>query len=208
MGTKYAGTATTLGGYLRIRHTTGLVPFLLALGAVPAAATTSYYTIDFTLTSSAPLPTSGSFFYDPSTSTFTSFDVSWDGDLFDLTASANTSPFYSTTDPCYSGAANGAQDIFLLLTSCSSDTNPTYYTAAPYWYGDNDLNPDGYTAFGFQTTPVLNQVTDAYYSGSGAAVQALGGFEATTPEPGTWALTLIGLGLTLTKRVWSGRNRL
>jgi hypothetical protein len=186
----------------------GVIPILLALGAVPAVAAPVYYSIAFTLTSSSPLPTSGSFYYDSSTSTFTSFDVTWDGDSFDLTASANATVFYVTTDPCYSGATNGAQDIFLLLTACSSDANPTYYTGSPQWYGDNNLIPAGYTAFGFETTPVLNQVTAGYYFGTGSPVQALGGFEASAPEPGTWALTLIGLGWALRKRLASGLKQL
>ncbi len=184
-----------------MRRSMTLIPLLLALATLPAAASSSYYTIAFSLTSSAPLPTSGGFFYDASTSTFSSFDVSWDGDSFDLTAGANAAPFYTTTDPCYSGAANGPQDIFLLLTACYSDANPTYYAGAPQWYGDNNLNPlaIGYTAFGFETTPVLNQVTYAYDFGSGPAVQALGGFQASTPDPGTYGLTLIGLGLLMIK---------
>lgn len=165
-----------------MRHTMEFIPLLLALGAVPAGATSVYYTIDFTLTQASPLPTSGSFYYDASTSTFTSFEVLWDGESFDFTASANTSLFYVTTDPCYSGAANGAQDIFLLLTSCSSDANPTYYTGPPQWYGDNNLPvPSGYTAFGFETTPVLNQVTYQFFTGTGTAVQALGGVRSQRP---------------------------
>jgi hypothetical protein len=186
----------------------GLIPLLLALGAVPAAATSLYYTIDFTLTTNSPLPTSGSFWYDTSTHTFADFEVLWDGESFDFTGSANASPFYSTTDPCYSGATTGSQDIFLLLTTCSSDANPNYYTGLPQWYGDNNLtNPSGYTAFGFDTTPILNQVSDQFFTGTGSAVQALGGFEASTPEPGTWALTLIGLALAVRKRVASGLSR-
>lgn len=114
---------------------------------LPVGATSVFWTINFTLTSLSPLPTSGSFNYDASTSTFTGFVVVWDGDTFDLTASANTAPFTATTDPCYSGSATGAQEVFLLLTSCSNDANPTYYTAAPQWQANNNLSfPAGYTS--------------------------------------------------------------
>jgi hypothetical protein len=91
-----------------MRRTVAAIPLLLALGATPAMALPFIYTIGFTLTSSTPLPVSGSFSYDASTSTFANFDVLWDGDSFDLTAGANAAPFYVTTDPCYSGATNGA----------------------------------------------------------------------------------------------------
>lgn len=62
-----------------------VISLFALVGVLPALADPIQYTIDFTLTQGSPLPTSGSFIYDSSTSTFTSFDVVWDGDTFDLT---------------------------------------------------------------------------------------------------------------------------
>ena len=197
-----------------MRHSMGLIPFFLAFGALPALATPAYYTINFSLTQDGPVP-SGSFLYDSSTSTFASFDVAWDGYTFDLTSAANSLTFTSPTDPCYSGSTNGAQEAFLLLTTCATDANPAYYTAAPYFLAN--VYPYGspnYTAFGIGTTAITNpgpnQINvygpaegtslcppDTCYTYSG---QAVGNFESiATPEPGSCALMLIGLSLVVRK---------
>jgi hypothetical protein len=176
------------------------------------------YTIDFSLTQDGPLPTSGSFDYDSSTSTFTSFDVVWDGDTFDLTATANSFAFSSPTDPCYAGATTGAQEVFLLMTTCSNDNNPAYDNGTPYYLAD--IYPYGspeYSAFGFYAdvpggggnidgngvyaygtaTSICPPETCYTYS-----VQAVGGFDATpVPEPGSYALMLAGLGWLMRKRI-------
>jgi hypothetical protein len=196
-----------------MRHTMGIISFLLSLGAVPAVATPIYYTIDFTLTSGSPPPISGSFFYDASTFTFTSFDVVWDGATFHLTASANATGFTSTTDPCYSGSTTGAQQVFLLLTTCATDANPTYYTGPPQWLADNNINPNGYTAFDFTTVPTtgpssFNHVIFQYFNGTGTPISnTSGGFESTTPEPGSGALMLIGLCAVMRNASRRSRSR-
>jgi hypothetical protein len=76
-----------------MRHVFGVLPFLLAISAPLAVAGPVQYTIDFTLTSGSPMPSSGSFIYNSLTSTFTSFNVVWDGDTFDLTSAANSFPY-------------------------------------------------------------------------------------------------------------------
>jgi hypothetical protein len=191
---------------------------LVFIGALPALATPVLYTIDFSLTQDGPLPTSGSFIYDASASAFTSFDVVWDGDTFDLTSAANTYTSTSPTDPCFSGSTNGAQEVFLLMTACSADDNASYYTAPPQY--EANIYPYGspnYTNFQFLTTastnPGPNQMNlytpavgtsgcpaDTCYTYS---AQVVGEFEATaaTPEPGSCALTLIGLCLVMRKRI-------
>ena len=58
------------------------IPLLLFIGTHSVLASPVPYTMDFNLSSGSILPTSGSFTYDSSTSTFTSFDVEWDGDTF------------------------------------------------------------------------------------------------------------------------------
>ena len=193
-----------------MRRLMGAIPFLLALGAVPAVATSAYYNIDFTLTSGTTLPTSGSFYYDASTSTFTGFDVLWDGVTFDLTSQANSPQnFVIPTDPCYSGATNGAQVIFDELTTCASDANPTYYTGPPIWFASADpapgSGPANLASFDFFTQPEGNNLIGACPSaGCSDDNPSTGGFVAVeTPEPGTWALMLLGLGLTMIKRMTS-----
>src|SRR5450432_1944692 len=59
---------------------------LLLVLALPTLASTTY-TVNFTV-SSGNAPTAGSFTYDGST--FSAFDVTWEGDTFDLTTSANS----------------------------------------------------------------------------------------------------------------------
>jgi hypothetical protein len=187
----------------------GLIPVLLAFGALPALATPVYYTINFT--SGSPLPTSGSFFYDSATSTFASFDVMWDGDTFDLTAGANAQPFSSPTDPCFSGSTTGAQEVFLLMTACSSDANPLYSSGPPVWQANNNVG--GYTSFDFDTAdetgPNHIGVVFQYFTGDGTTINdANGGFESTAPEPDSCALTLIGLCVVTRKRIATGFRRL
>lgn len=99
-----------------------------------------------------------------------------------------------------------------MLTTCSSDANSSYYSQAPYYLAN--VYPYGspnYTAFSFDTSAGgsgPNQI-NVYGPANGTSlcppstcftysVQAVGAFVAT-PEPGTWALTLIGLGLALRK---------
>jgi hypothetical protein len=183
-----------------MRHTMGVIPFLLALGAVPAVASSVYFTIDFTLTSGSPLPASGSFFYDASTGTFTSFDVVWDGDVFDLTSAANAAPYLPgyIEQPCIlSGSTTGPQEVFNLLTNCP----------AAYWVAnDSSVSP---------TAPSFLIDVGAYNSTASYGVDvispglptappttATGGFASTpTPEPGSCILTLIGLSLVMRRRI-------
>jgi hypothetical protein len=121
-----------------MRHATGLTALLLATAGLPAVAAPVLYTIHFSLTLGSGLPTSGSFYYDSSTSTFSSFVVVWNGDTFDLTATANNlGVFTATPDPCYASATTNPQQVFLMMTACSSDANPTYYSSAPLWITEN-----------------------------------------------------------------------
>jgi hypothetical protein len=183
-------------------------------------ATPIDYTINFSLTQDGPVPASGSFSYDSSTSTFANFDVLWDGYTFDLTSAANSLAFTSPTDPCYSGSTTGAQEVFQLMTVCSSDNNPTYDSAPPFF--ESNVYPYGspnYTVFIFGTTatanPGPNQI-DIYVPAEGTSgcppdtcytysAQAVGNFASNpVPEPGSCALTLIGLCLVMRKRIAAG----
>lgn len=178
----------------------GVIPFLLALGAAPAVAAPVYYVIDFTLTSGSPLPASGSFSYDASTSTFASFVVLWDGDSFDLTAAANASPFLSfISQPCITtgAAGSGPHEVFNLMTNCPSaywDANLAAVSPTdPSFLFDQGVVNTG-PSYGLEVITPGQPI--------GPPTTAGGGFTTSVaPEPGTWALTLIGLGVALRKRV-------
>lgn len=181
----------------------GVIPFLLLVGGLPAPGATIYYTINFTLTSGSPLPDSGSFGYDSSTSTFTGFEVVWNGDTFDLTSVANTAPYLPSYigQPCIlSGSSTGPQEVFNLMTNC-----PAAYWAA----NDSSVSP---------TTPSFLLDIGTYGSTNSYGIDILnpagttappttagGGFESLlAPEPGSCALVLIGLSLVMRKRIATG----
>ena len=181
-----------------MRRTMVAIPILLALGATPAVALPALYTIGFTLTSGAPLPVSGSFSYDSSTGTFANFDVLWDGDSFDFTSVANASP--SVGNPgCSLSYGSGTQELFQMLTACPS----------AYWVANSSAVSLTEPSFLFDDGPfdtVNTYGLDVISPGLPIAppTTATGAFTSTiSPEPGTWALTLIGLGLALRKRMAS-----
>jgi hypothetical protein len=195
-----------------MRPLIGLIPLLLFIGTGSALAAPVHYTIQFSLTSGSTLPTSGSFDYDSSTSTFTSFDVVWNSDTFDLTSQANSPQnFLLPTDPCYSGSTNGAQVIFLLMTTCSADANPTYYTGPPIWFGASNPapgnGPTSAASFDIFTVPEAHNLLGACIGNCSISNLSEGGFSSTSaPEPGTTALMLIGLCMMLRKcRLEQGR---
>jgi len=153
--------------------------------------------MDFTLSGGSILPTA-SFNYDSSTSTFTSFDVVWNSDNFDLTSAANSYAFTSPTDPCYSGSTTGAQEVFLLMTTCFADDNPTCYWEAPTWTASFNGVPSN--QFVTIETRVLDNsdevIVSTYHSGTTNMLgDASGGLASTAavPEPGSCAFLLIGL---------------
>ena len=196
-----------------MRQTTRLLPLLLTIGALPALAAPTLYTIHFTLTSGS-IPASGSFSYDPSTSTFSSFVVVWNGDTEDLTSSANTlGVFVASSDPCYASATTNPQQVFLMLTSCSSDANPTYYSKAPIWITFTPTSGpfagmqsfEMYTqSYGVPVVEAVNVLSSPANTGS-----AQGFFSTTsgstppstpppaTPLPGSGILLLVGLSSLL-----------
>jgi len=84
--------------------------------ADPVDATT--YTMNFAGTGT--LPTAGSFIYDPDTSSFTNFSVTWIGLTFDLISSANAPSTSATIPSCLSGMSGGAASFALLSGACSA----------------------------------------------------------------------------------------
>jgi hypothetical protein len=179
---------------------------LLAITASLTQAAPIRHTIQFTgLT--GPIPTAGSFFYDPVMPLFTGFFVEWNGRTFDLTASANAGGDIGANGVC-GGGLSGAAYAYRNLTDSSGPCDP------PFW-----------TVFVFLTTPefVFRRDTQTQTASSMIAwsIQAksnvqIGGsprpirgeFTITrqdaVPEPSTVALTLLGGGALA---AWRRRTR-
>lgn len=123
----------------------GITVFLVAaFGASVAMADlidSATYTINFT--GDIPLPTSGSFTFDPDTATFTAFSVTWYGVDFDLTAAANA-PTTQTYPACLGGATLGDASFALMSGACNT------YATGNHWFATYNLQ-FGAPFFGFQT---------------------------------------------------------
>jgi hypothetical protein len=74
-----------------------MIAALVAPAAMADPIDLTPYTLSFS--GSPLLPSSGSFTYDPDTPHFTSFLVTWQGIIFDLTSSANAT-WYLDNGPC------------------------------------------------------------------------------------------------------------
>jgi hypothetical protein len=182
---------------MKLRHCLGATLFLLGIAAGPAAATTLSYVIDFTGTNA---PTSASFTYNSTTSTFTNFSIVWDGHTFSLTGSAN-SPVINGTDPCLGGSTGGAA-TFKLLTSCIGGDA----TTNTVWFGNLSV-PDFLITDNFDATSNWTCVESGQASCASGAISPDGLIEGITaiPEPSSLALGLIGLGWMMRKRL-AGRR--
>jgi hypothetical protein len=179
-----------------MRHAMGIISLLLAVGGRPILATPTYYTIDFSISNSSPLPVSGSFYYDSSTPVFTDFTVLWDGTTFDLTSSANGPQLSGTA--C-TGGQTGAAATFVLLTACPGADWVAYNNepANPGYDGFEFINPGTTTIYIFDSVP-----------GSGAYTEPFGTFQSqAVPEPGATSLITIGLACLLRKRIARGARR-
>ena len=65
----------------------------------------------------APLPSSGSFTFDPTTQTFSNFIVDWDGAIVDLTSGANAPAILKGTLPPDVTPGTGGEETFSLVLS-------------------------------------------------------------------------------------------
>ncbi len=142
-------------------------------------------TINFTVTSGSPTPT-GSFVFDNTTSTFTSFTVDWDGLVFDFTALANN--LSATT---IIGCASAGVFTFLVNDGCGINDR---------FFSGNFLGTPG-AVFGFGRLSVFSQLVPASGTGDGA----VGTFTTqtttvATPEPSSLAFMLSGVGLVFAMR--------
>jgi hypothetical protein len=177
-----------------------LTPILTLLFALSApSAWAGSYTINFTLTAPSVLaPTSGTFDYDPA-SGFSNFLVDWDGEQYDLTASANSPSGIGC------GTYNAALSFALIegLTPCESHGETT---TTDFWAGSvsnhfgqfvftDGLNND---EIGF-VSPVIhdNTLTGSFtYQGGWTVTEST----TTTPEPTTAITALLGAFLILMRK--------
>ncbi len=170
----------------------------VACGVPPAMADVVdqvTYTINFT--GSGILPTSGSFTYDPDTTTFTSFLVTWNGTTFDLTSGANA-PVLGTPDPPCLGGATGAAASFDLLTGACPPV-PGFFTL---WEGQRRAS-FGDSFFGFATISSSNAndqilVSDIISDNPAFNLGGSGEWSVTpagtaTPEPSSLLLGALSL---------------
>ena len=132
-------------------------------------------TINFTVDNGSPTPT-GSFVFDNTTSTFTSFTVDWDGAVFNFASiltlgDLGSSGFWCVTGPWFIPAQCSPVSIFSFFTADmgSIGTHPEADTFSNRFAG----------ALGFYT---VTETTVA------------------TPEPSTIALTLSAIGLVFAMR--------
>lgn len=123
-----------------MRHQLAICVLLIAASSAPTALADpidlASYTINFTAgggTLAGLLPTAGAFTYDPDTSTFTSFGVTWDGISFDLKSAANAPDQFGLAPSCISGFTGAAISLAILIGGC--DPPPTGYEAA--WFGSD-----------------------------------------------------------------------
>ena len=171
------------------KYALALVLGAIAVGAWPAHAdTVTAYTINFTTTSGSPSPASGSFTFDSTTPQFSNFLVTWNGETFDMTLSANN-PFVVGSG-C-AGEASTASTGFSLMSQSLTGCTPTYS-----WFGI-----DAGVLLGFQFDDFANngQVLDIidrgpidryYTAASGTwSIEPV----ASTPEPSS--IILLGSGL-------------
>jgi hypothetical protein len=185
-----------------MRKSLWIIPTLLlfaAIGAPTALATTvTDGTLNFTLINGTPTPT-GSFVFDNTTSTFTSFVVNWNGSLLDFGPRAN---YIQTTQ----------QDLFALLPTYYTDSFQTCDITWPYPQYDCYDGAAG-IFFLFSTLRVEDLLAvNTTFSPTIVPSYALGNWSVSetvivTPEPGTAVLWLTGIGLMIVmarKRVGHG----
>jgi hypothetical protein len=168
---------------------------LFILTAISLSANPITYTIDFTgETSSSLLPTSGSFLFDSSDSTFSNFDVQWDGGVFDFTSLANDPGFPPGGDAgtCLSGLSGSA--AFFAFIANTTGCNPLW-SAEPAMASFPD------SAFDFVgNSGGLDLVTEVQQSFA-ATGSGNGTFRVVaTPEPSTMVLSVLALALIVARR--------
>ena len=120
---KYSNLDLGIAGAKRVREKLILIclPIVVAAFSRPADADTitadtiTDYAINFTTAVGSPGPSSGSFAYDSTTNLFTNFQVTWNGNAYNLAAEAN-SPLTSLSG-CAGEASSPAYGLNIMLKS-------------------------------------------------------------------------------------------
>jgi len=146
--------------------------------AVPAAHadTITDGTITFTTTDGLPDPTSGSFVFDNTTDTYSTFTVNWDGAIFDWTTLDVLIPSSGT----WCAAAPNE-------TAICDDRNTTF--------SFQNLNNDSFSGSFISVDGMAN--------GTYTVAETV---TTTTPEPGLLGLMLTGIGVLVVLRKRNARG--
>jgi len=174
-----------------MKHWSGLAIVCLTLIAASTATAASSYEINFS--GSNPLPTSGTFTYDPTTATFSDFTVIWDGLTFDLTNSANNPAIGNAAPACVGSGTPGSQTFALLSGACDGP--------AQEFTGWEALDDSGVSYLDFETEIIngiyFDSLTDSGLNqGQGSTGFTTGSFSITAvPEPSTTGMVICGLAL-------------
>ncbi len=179
-----------------------LAALFVAIGAPNVRADSyTYRTIDFTVTGgNVPAAPTGSFIYDNTTNIFTSFEVVWNNSIgFLLADCANGSgqPAINLTCEGFSDS----QTSFLALMWCDDAT-----TSTCSWFAGTGP-PDFFSgdALLFMANGPW-EISEFHLSICCAGEGANGTFTVSTPEPGTFGLMLLGIGLVLLMRKRMGQG--
>ncbi len=209
----FTGEGSRLAAKLGIR----VFVLIASIGAGVAVANPTTYTIKFTGNGS---PTGG-FTYDPDTSTFTFFTVTWNSLVFDLTSSANAPTILGSMPSCPGGSPGGAASFSFLKGQCAPPA-PGFISE---WAASGT---PGYSSFAFLTGnpgPPLVQfgISSALLTPKGVALYQAGGWvievapgPAITPggigpansavntiQPGEW-VSIFGANLAGGTTTWNG----
>ncbi len=153
-----------------------LFAFLGAPSAMADLADLTNYKIDFAGT--GILPTAGSFTYDPDTSTFTAFEVVWDGFSIDFTAAANTLFVLPVVPACLIGKSGGAASFALLTGGCDAPGN------TQGWFAQSEFDRSAEVGF-FASAAEPTSLEAATSTGPSSHDNSSGTFttEVVTPAP-------------------------
>jgi len=175
----------------RMKQTLLILITLVAAGSI-ATASPITYNINFTTTSGLA-PTSGSFIYDASTTTFSNFIVVWDTDSFDFTDNANTD------GGCF-GDISPATAFVFLNTGCGGTRS---------WLGFVTSIGNGNEAVGFTLSSTQGEISPiTLFSSSPQASNGGGTFtiSAATPEPAAACMFALGFaGFVMAFRSYGAR---
>ena len=168
-----------------------LLILLIGVGAVAATADTSEaFNLTFTFTEGGLTPTAGTFTYDTTSNTFTTFTVVWDSLSFDLRSSANA-PGLGSETACANTPPASASALFEALI------DPTGACGGFDFWLTGASGGQAFIAIGAQSpVPGLGQEglqANGMLPFAGAPLPAGGGYFTVTrvPEPTSGFLIIV-----------------